>query len=126
MPLSRRDFLKGFTALASGLVLAPAKALADITRIGPVEAWVEPVREFTLGFYVTREILLDNQYGLAEKLIWDLGKNTALGWREPVYHLDMDAVFVPGEPPPDIQDGIITPVVYHPSDWRGFYGVPLT
>lgn len=39
---TRRDFLKGFAALASGLALAPASALAQVQRLGTPQQWVEP------------------------------------------------------------------------------------
>lgn len=46
---SRRDFLKRFTALASGIVLAPATALATVQRLGEPQAWVT-----TSGADITR------------------------------------------------------------------------
>jgi hypothetical protein len=39
---SRRDFLKGFAALASGLVLARRETLAEVARLGTPQQWVEP------------------------------------------------------------------------------------
>jgi hypothetical protein len=39
---SRRDFLKSFAALASGLALAPARALSEVQRLGTPAEWVEP------------------------------------------------------------------------------------
>jgi hypothetical protein len=57
---SRRDFLKGFAALASGLVLAPASALANVTRLGPPAAWIPAAHKtFALGFMITREFVED-------------------------------------------------------------------
>jgi hypothetical protein len=39
---SRRDFLKGLTALASGLVLARRETLAEVQRLGTPQQWVKP------------------------------------------------------------------------------------
>lgn len=39
---TRRDFLKSFAALASGLALAPASALASVQRLGTPAEWVDP------------------------------------------------------------------------------------
>jgi hypothetical protein len=39
---TRRDFLKGLTALASGLVLARRETLAEVARLGTPQQWVEP------------------------------------------------------------------------------------
>jgi hypothetical protein len=46
---TRRDFLKGFAALASGLALAPASALAQVQRLGSPAEWVEPETAMSAG-----------------------------------------------------------------------------
>lgn len=37
----RRSFLRSFALLAGGLAIAPARALADVQRLGDARAWIE-------------------------------------------------------------------------------------
>lgn len=66
---TRRDFLKGFAALASslaGLALAPASALASVQRLGTPAEWAEgeiTLTHFHATFNVRRisALMLDNR-----------------------------------------------------------------